>query len=261
MKELNLITARHADGREVQFAQFDKIAIGRPLTSGEPAILHFAFRTHPDTATEYIKLDALLRELGFEEIERITVSIEHIKNFNELLFDLYKAYSEDAECTVFEFERVTIVAADDGIQVCIDCEMSEILGMYFYDDYDVYECFDIDLAPNETTALALRFVDLENTLHNWLRDTGEVFEDDDHAALLVQAMAIVDAIASGEIGDHITDLLDELNYIADEVDNADDADKLATMICEVKAFRTDCNEFLTAQRRDVTSEVDKNDNA
>jgi len=250
MKELNIIKVRHETGREIQFIQFDKLAIGQILERGEDPKLHYAFQTHLETKTEYIKLDELLRELGFEEIERTPVPNELDEDFNELHFTVqdigsYWGYA-------YEFANLTIVASHDGVFAFGGPDIDDALSRHLDERYVFFKDETIDIPNDEAAELAFRYTNFEYKYFHWLRGPGEMYDNDDHLTRLSEVMDTHDSLPEG-MAESINDHLEESRSFSEL---QADAELYEAIVREGEALQADYMQMAMEQTEQSAPELE-----
>ena len=243
MNEINLVTVRHADGREIQYVQFDKLAIGQILNERRDSEIHYAFQTHPDTRTEYIKLDALLRELEFVEVARTQMPFALGENFNELHFCVHEICTA-GNYTAYEFENIIIIAGEGEMRVFTNCRINEAVSEYFEEDCDLEEDFSIDIPDDAAATFAFRLVNAEYNFSDEIRAPGEMLDDDNHGDRLQNVADIYDASKNGKLMRYITSTIDSISSFADDLSLEKE---IAMAMRELETLKSDYLRFIDEQ--------------
>jgi len=242
MNELNLITVRHADGREIQYVQFDKLAIGQVLNESKVSEIHYPFQTHLDTSTEYIKLDALLRELGFAEIAREQIPFDFGEGFYELSFYTYEVSTSTKWYTAYAFENIVVVANDSKMSVHTNITVNEVFYKWFGYGFDSHIESRTNIPNDAATALAFKLVDMEHKYYDKTRAPGEELDNDYHERRLRDVARMREELLTGGIVEYLNDLKNRVGMYADTDDST-------ALIRKIEAFLTDYLRYMSEQQQ------------
>jgi len=257
MSEINLITVRHADGREIQYVQFDKLAIGQVLNEGKESEIHYAFQTHIDTRTEYIKLDALLRELGFVEVARTQVPFEFGEKFNELNFLTYEISTLKERYTAYAFKNIVVITGDNGMSVHTNIRVDEVFYKWFGYSFDSHVKVHTNIPNDAATALAFRIIDMEYKFYDKMRAPGEEFDIECHEGRLQEVINMRQSIIDGSLNINLMRLSSAFDSFLEEYP---DLEYLAQVTQIAEVLQELYPRFLEYQQKklaELLTEIDK----
>ena len=249
MNEINLVTVRNDDGREIQYVQFDKLAIKQVLNERKDSEIHYAFQTHPDTRTEYIKLDALLHELGYAEVARTQIPFTFSENFNELSFFTYEVSTSSKWYMAYAFENIAIIASDSEMSVHTNIEVNEVFYKWFGYGFDSHVESRTYMPNDAATTLAFRIVDMEYKFYDKMRAPGEMFEIEYHEGRLQDAINMRQSIIDGSFNQNSMRLKRMCDSFAGEYP---DLEYLAQVTHGVEILQDHYARFLEYQQQKLT---------